>query len=323
MIRLLLSAARDAGLGSGGIVTLPGLTEEVLADDRNRVNTLCANALWGYLVQSACTSHVGTDLADRATPGSLGVWDHLFTAGSTVLEGLRDATTYLGTVADTDREHLDVRCDGDLIVLRHRSVDLEDDVAAAVGDFVVATLVQRMSEVAQRRVVPVRVGLAHRAPRGSAHRLLAERLGTSRIDYGQREDAIVILAEDGLTPAPHPRPGLTAILRDHADLLLDSARVVGDWRTMLHALVVEIMPEGSPTLPVVAAKLGMSPRTLQRRLDEAGTSWRTEVDSVRAEQVRLLGSELSQRAVATRLGYRDERSLRRARQRWANPGNRP
>ncbi|MEV0435145.1 helix-turn-helix domain-containing protein [Nocardia sp. NPDC050413] len=83
------------------------------------------------------------------------------------------------------------------------------------------------------------------------------------------------------------------------------------------------MPEGSPTLPVVAAKLGMSPRTLQRRLDEAGTSWRTEVDSVRAEQVRLLGSELSQRAVATRLGYRDERSLRRARQRWANSGNRP
>ena len=155
MIRLLLSAAREAGPGTSGIVTLSGLTEEVLADDRNRVNTLCANALWGHLVQFACPAHVGTGLADRATPGALGVWDHLFTAGTTVLEGLRDAITYVGTVADTDREHLDVHCDGDLIVLRHRSVDIDEDVAAAVGEFVVATVVQRMSEVAQRRIVPV------------------------------------------------------------------------------------------------------------------------------------------------------------------------
>ncbi|MFF5035562.1 helix-turn-helix domain-containing protein [Nocardia salmonicida] len=116
---------------------------------------------------------------------------------------------------------------------------------------------------------------------------------------------------------PHPRSGLPQILRDHADLLLGGARVIGDWRTMLRAVLVATIAERSPTLAGVSARLGISPRTLQRRLDDAGTSWRAEVDSVRAEQARLLDLGLSQRMVATRLGYRDERSLRRAQQRWS------
>ncbi|MEV0768538.1 AraC family transcriptional regulator ligand-binding domain-containing protein [Nocardia salmonicida] len=317
VIRLLLTAARDAGLSSGA---LPGLTDEALRDDRNRVNTGYSNALWGCLVQSTSPGRVGFELAGRAAPGELGVWDQFFTAGATVLDGLRDATTYLGSVADIDREQLDVHTDGDLVVLRHRSVELEPEIAAAVGEFVVAMAVARMAEAAQRPIVPVRVGLAHRAPRGLAHRLLAEQLGTSRVDYEQPDDRIVILAADALAPVPHPRSGLPRVLRDHADLLLASARVVGDWRMMLRAVLVATIAEGAPTLAEVSARLGIGPRTLQRRLDEAGTSWRTEVDMVRAEQARLLDLGLPQRVVATRLGYRDERSLRRAQQRWSASG---
>ncbi|PKV80950.1 AraC-like DNA-binding protein [Nocardia fluminea] len=308
IIRLLLTAARDAGLSSGH-ATLPGLAGEALRDDRNRVNTEFSNALWGCLVQSSSPGRVGAELGGRAAPGELGVWDQFFTAGATVLDGLRDASTYLGSVADIDREQLDVRTDGDLIVLRHRSLDLDPEVAAAVGEFVVAMVVARMAEAARRPIVPVRVGLAHRAPRGSEHRILVERLGTSRIDYEQPDDRIVILAADALAPVPHPRSGLPRILRDHADLLLGSARVIGDWRTMLRAVLVATIAERSPTLAGVSARLGISPRTLQRRLDDAGTSWRAEVDSVRAEQARLLDLGLSQRMVATRLGYRDERSF--------------
>ncbi|MBC7299739.1 MAG: AraC family transcriptional regulator ligand-binding domain-containing protein [Nocardia sp.] len=321
IIRLLLTAARDAGLSSGSQAMLPGLTGEALLDDRNRVNTELSNALWGCLVQSSSPGRVGVELAGRAGPGELGVWDQFFTAGATVLDGLRDATTYLGSVADIDREQLDVRADGDLIVLRHRSLDLDPEVAAAVGEFVVAMVVARMAEAARRPIVPVQVGFAHRAPRGSAHRLLAERLGTSRVDYEQLDDRIVILAADALAPVPHPRSGLPRILRDHADLLLGSARVVGDWRMMLRVVLVATIAEGTPTLAAVSARLGIGPRTLQRRLDEAGTSWRAEVDSVRAEQARSLDLGLSQRVVATRLGYRDERSLRRAQQRWSTAGS--
>ncbi|MGF0319629.1 hypothetical protein [Nocardia fluminea] len=120
---------------------------------------------------------------------------------------------------------------------------------------------------------------------------------------------------------PHPRSGSPRILRDHADLLLGSARVASDWRVMLRAVLVAAVAEGTPTLAAVSAWLGIGPRTLQRRLDEAGTRWRAEVDAVRAEQAWLLDLGLSQRVVATRLGYRDERSLRGAQQRRSTSGS--
>lgn len=120
-------------------------------------------------------------------------------------------------------------------------------------------------------------------------------MGTSRVDYEQPDDGIVILAADALAPVPHPRSGLSRILCDHADLLLGSARVASDWRMMLRAVLVATIAQGRPTLAAVSAWLGIGPRALQRRLDEAGTSWRAEVDAVRAEQARLLDLGLSQR----------------------------
>ena len=60
----------------------------------------------------------------------------------------------------------------------------------------------------------------------------------------------------------------------------------------------------------------MSPRTLQRRLEEEGTSWRGEADALRRKQARLAGERLSRADVAAFLGYSDARALRRAARRW-------
>ncbi|MGW4356559.1 AraC family transcriptional regulator, partial [Nocardia sp. NPDC004582] len=61
------------------------------------------------------------------------------------------------------------------------------------------------------------------------------------------------------------------------------------------------------------------PRTLQRRLAEAGTTWRRELD--RARSARLGAAQatgpLSRGKQAQLLGYADESSMRRAALRWA------
>ena len=63
----------------------------------------------------------------------------------------------------------------------------------------------------------------------------------------------------------------------------------------------------SPLPEVVARRLGMSVRTLQRRLGEEGTSFREIRDSVRLSRARRLLTEarLSISEVAERLGFAD------------------
>jgi AraC-like DNA-binding protein len=76
------------------------------------------------------------------------------------------------------------------------------------------------------------------------------------------------------------------------------------------------------SLPTVADRLAVSPRSLQRHLEEEGTSWREVVDGIRRDRAAvLLARGLSRTAVAARLGFSDARSLRGALRRWgAGPG---
>ncbi|MGP3690116.1 helix-turn-helix domain-containing protein [Streptomyces sp. IBSNAI002] len=70
--------------------------------------------------------------------------------------------------------------------------------------------------------------------------------------------------------------------------------------------------------PAVARRMAVSTRTLQRRLDEHGTTWNEEAEGLRRARItRLLhDTDLGIDAIAARSGYADARALRRAVQRW-------
>jgi AraC-like DNA-binding protein len=118
-----------------------------------------------------------------------------------------------------------------------------------------------------------------------------------------------------------PKKGL------EARLLTPDASLRAYTERLLHQLLSD-RPSGSvvrstiracgptATLEEVAARLGLSPRTLHRRLSAAGTSFRRELNAVRAERARDLVGTMSSEAVAEVLGYSDARALRRAARRW-------
>jgi AraC-like DNA-binding protein len=85
----------------------------------------------------------------------------------------------------------------------------------------------------------------------------------------------------------------------------------------VRVLITQHLAAGAPAVQVAAA-LGLSERTLRRRLAEAGTSYRQLVDEVRsALAAELLGSgRLLVGDVAVRLGYAEATSFIAAHRRW-------
>ena len=85
------------------------------------------------------------------------------------------------------------------------------------------------------------------------------------------------------------------------------------WYGEFRMLVADMLAEG-PTLEAMARRPALSPRSLQRRLAEYGTTWRAELDHAR----RLRAEQCCARArptmasLARQLGYSDARSARRA-----------
>ncbi|MGW4774444.1 hypothetical protein ACWEO2_41240 [Nocardia sp. NPDC004278] len=86
------------------------------------------------------------------------------------------------------------------------------------------------------------------------------------------------------------------------------------WPDRVAAAVTDALAEGAVSLDRVAHRLATSPRTLHRRLLEAGTTWRSELE--RARNARLaqanVDGPLSRTRQAELLGYSDAGSMRRA-----------
>ena len=79
------------------------------------------------------------------------------------------------------------------------------------------------------------------------------------------------------------------------------------------AAVGRLLVDGYPTIERTAHSLGLSPRTLQRRLSEAGISYREVVQTCRFEQACLLlaDSTLGVSDIASKLSYADPSSFSR------------
>lgn len=85
----------------------------------------------------------------------------------------------------------------------------------------------------------------------------------------------------------------------------------------VRALVVERLPDGEPTQETIGRALGMSARTLQRRLADEGTSYQDIVNATRRDLAQgYLEEGWSISEVAFTLGFADASSLSRAFRRW-------
>ena len=85
----------------------------------------------------------------------------------------------------------------------------------------------------------------------------------------------------------------------------------------------QLLKDGLPRKERVAEKFGMTVRTLQRHLQQAGSSYQQTLDELRRELAEhyLLHSELPIQDIAQYLGFTESRSFHRSFR--AGPGRRP
>ncbi|MFP2925825.1 AraC family transcriptional regulator ligand-binding domain-containing protein [Pyxidicoccus sp. 3LG] len=105
-------------------------------------------------------------------------------------------------------------------------------------------------------------------------------------------------------------PGLEAALSER----LDRRTLADDARRALRRR----MSGERPSVEKLARELHMSPRTLQRRLEEEGTTYQALLDEVRHQSARrlLASTDLDASEVAFLLGYEELNSFARAFQGW-------
>lgn len=146
-----------------------------------------------------------------------------------------------------------------------------------------------------------------------------ERIFRSPLHFGRPVNELIFDSSLLALPMMKADPGLCLILDRHAQELLARRPRVGGLVNQVRQLLGEAFDTGGdPKVETIAQQMGISLRTLQRRLKEEGTSHQDLLDEMRRELSRryLQEPKLAICEVAYLLGFSEPSAFHRAFRRW-------
>jgi len=214
------------------------------------------------------------------------------------------------------------------LVIRHAQLELAHEPGEG-------GLLYTMPELRTRHGVDIIFAAALTAARESTDRYLVPTTIDFQIDeppepkvydrffgvrprWGQPDCRLFFSEADLALPMRGADPSLVALLTDHAPELVWGGDPGGPRVSSLESAFRAALDEGEPTLSATARHLGVSERTLQRRLREHETTFgdlRAELLCKHAKEL-LRDEDLTIDEIASRLGYGKRSAFDRAFRRW-------
>ena len=179
----------------------------------------------------------------------------------------------------------------------------------------IASIAAISRQVSTKEFKPTAVYFRHRAPKAvAAH----EKYFGCPVHFEAGKDALLVSNEMMRTPNKLGDVSISSFLDSHLDTELSKLADDNTLDRQVRNHITQALSDGVPVISDVAKLLGMSGRTLQRRLSELGYTYQTLVDESRRQLAdRLLReTNCSLAEVAFLTGFSEQSAFTRAFKRW-------
>jgi len=145
-----------------------------------------------------------------------------------------------------------------------------------------------------------------------------ERSFGCKVDSGASRNAIIFRASDATAPFVTCNVELLDLLAPQFEEQLREQKEEDSFVALVRRAIQDRLTGQRPSMDVISEALHMSPRTLQRRLQETGSSFQRVLDEARHSMARyyLSNSVLELNEAAYLLGFEDPNSFGRAFRNW-------
>lgn len=139
------------------------------------------------------------------------------------------------------------------------------------------------------------------------------------VHFESDRDALLVSEESLAVPNKLGDETIAQFFDRHLEQELAARADENSLEKRVRLAVAQLLSEGIPTLSLIASNLGMSSRTLQRRLSGKGESFQNLVDLARRElaQQLLRDTDYSLAEIAFLTGFAEQSGFTRAFKRWA------
>lgn len=310
-IRQYLRAANHYGINTIPLLQAAGLSDENLGADDDRVNGARFQTFLRHLCDTANDPVFGLRTGDFVEPGSYSVLGYITMSCATLGEAVQRIAPYERLVGDMGLTRVEQQ--GEDVHLIWQCAYTDPVVRAHMTDNVFASWINYARWLGgERDAGPIRVTLERPSPGPESEAAYQERWGCP-VHFGANSNRVVTDANLLAEPLRHPAPSLRRTLEAHAR---DQMAAIDSDITLVTRARVAIrhqLLQGTTRQDLIASELGMTSRTLQRRLSQEGVAYQQVLDEVRQSLAEdyLQRTDLPIPDIALRLGFSETTSFHR------------
>ena len=292
-----------------------GLLDYNPGDHQRRISANSQAQLVEYAAEATKDTAFGLHLAQETDPREAGLLYYAASAGKDVREALALFARYSHVVNNSVRAAILPRAQGATLAVTYAGVSRHRSRQNV--EFGFAIIVKTLREVAGRNFSPSRALFSHAR---SSNLKEFDRFYNCRVEFGAAADELEF-AEDVLNfPLVTSDRHLLETLRPYCEEASKARHTaIGSLRASIENEIHRLLPHGRANVEAVAKTVGVSSRTLARRLAEEGTNFAKLVDELRRtlalQYVRETDFTMGQ--IAWLLGYERSESFTHAFRRWA------
>lgn len=310
-VRMVLKACESTHVDTDELLHLAGIDRKVVEDPDGEVSFSQMRAFWQNAFRLSGDPYLGIHAAQHVEIGDYKCLDYLTVHAATVGASMQNFCRYM--ILINTWIHWEIEEQNDEVILRMSSN------AGAIPphsyEFVFAIYTKRVRQITSDNWIPEVVHFPFPAPTNiQPHR---DYFKTS-VQYDAPVGEFVISRESWNEPVPNSDQQLYKVMDEHARMLMAQRPMPDDFVGVVRKEIVRELHGGEALRDTIAEKLHMSPRTLQRRLDENGVAYADLLDDVRSElaKAKLQGGDLSLAEIGFLLGFSEQSSFNRAFKRW-------
>ena len=314
----IVKALEMDGLDCRALFKQLGLDYADLSNPDARFAQDAMTRLWQRAVALSGNPAIGLNMGKVARPASFHVAGYALMSSNTLAEGFRRLVRYQRIIAESADLSFRLLPEGYALILTVHGDHLPPTRQSAEASL--ASALALCGWLTGRTLQPRKVLLQGDQPADLAPYKQAFH---APLQFNAPYDALIFEQVDMDAPLPTANEAM-AVLHDRfaGEYLarFSESRVTHNARQVL----CRLLPQGEPKREVVAQTLHLSQRTLQRRLQEEGTSFQTLLDDTRRELAEqyLAQPGMNLLEIAYLLGFADPSNFFRAFRRWfdATPG---
>lgn len=316
LVRNIALVAVRRGADLNGLCEAIGVTKEMLENPDALANLDQSIKAWELALRYTRDPNLGLHLGETTSPGLVGMVGYLMESSPDLLTAFEHLVEFKRLV-DSEPTWLEVRDEKFIFHLAPDPLwmELSPETARQVVDHSFSAIPNFIKLLCGKPVYPIRVHAPFSRPNDTSEYL---RILKTEPMFRQPEACMVFRLKDLQMPLIGHNPSLNAVFKELLEKNIARMGAVETFSGQVRKVILQKFISVIPQLQDVADRMGVTPRTLQRRLKEEGTTFQHIVEGVKSEMAcgLLKKPELTVSEIAYKLGYMEPNVFRRAFKKW-------